>query len=377
MELALLVEVTTYGFLHAGMAPLRQEVLKRTWPYLPGSTLYGALQAGLIRLDGPQGVGPTALLAALTARQVRFTPLLPDGTPSDVAQLDGSSQITDADTYCRRASLVADFEEGRRGAPPFRYQTTPHAPLSRRYEQIQGSMLYAVESHSPEQRYRGWIFCTAALEPLLRRAMGLLPFVPLGGKGKYTAAEIRVVQRIDRPAFEAGLRATLGSADINVELLSPLVLQGADSDLLRKVRSVSRLRPPRFYRVWRTGLYPDATTGSSRAFGAPVTDGDLPLSWQRPGVYYVGQARDAVKALPEGSRFVFSPADAADVARRLHRGHGPRRLGRTGLGPALRAPARAGPCHRRDHRCLTSDWTPSPRVTTPAAAPTRPPSSNP
>ena len=80
MERALLVEVTTYGFLHAGMAPLRQEVLKRTWPYLPGSTLYGALQAGLIRLDGPAWPAPTALLADLAARRLRFTPVLPDRT---------------------------------------------------------------------------------------------------------------------------------------------------------------------------------------------------------------------------------------------------------------------------------------------------------
>ena len=69
-----------------------------------------------------------------------------------------------------QAQRLADFELGRKGKPPLRYQTTPHAPLNRRYEQIEGSLLYAVESHGRKQRYRGWIFCRGQLEPILRRA---------------------------------------------------------------------------------------------------------------------------------------------------------------------------------------------------------------
>lgn len=303
MERGLLVEVTTYGFLHAGMAPLRREVLKRSWPYLPGGTLYGALRAGLIRLDGPDGPGPSTLLAELAGGRLRFTPLLPDQ----------AGTIADARQYCAQMQLLADGERGLAGTRPARYQTTPHAPLSRRFEQIEGSLLYAVEGHAPEQRYRGWIFTSEAAEGALRRSLGLLPFLPLGGKGKYTAAEIRVVKVVERSMVEAGLAAQLRGGEFTVELASPAAIQGTHLGILQEALRMS-VRPPRVYRVWRTGTYPDQTNGGLAVYGLAAAAADVPLAWQAGEGYLYGQATEPVRALPEGCRFTFAPERAAAVA---------------------------------------------------------------
>lgn len=315
MERALLVEVTTYGFLHAGMAPLRREVLKRTWPYLPGGTLYGALRAGLIRLDGPDGPGPSTLLAELAGGRLRFTPLLPDMT----------GRITDAQRYSEQMQLLADVESGVEAARPARYQTTPHAPLSRRFEQVEGSLLYAVESHAPEQRYRGWIFTSAAGERALRRGLGLLPFLPLGGKGKYTAAEIQVVEVTERRELAAALAARLGGGEFTVELASPAAIEGADLGILKDALRMS-VRPPRVYRVWRTGLYPDQTdreNGGLHRYGVEAPGGtDVPLAWQAGDGYLYGQVTQPVRALPEGCRFTFDGAQAGTVAEAFVAGVG-------------------------------------------------------
>ena len=109
--------------------------------------------------------------------------------------------------------------------------------------------------------------------------------------------------------------------EITIELLSPLVIQGASSDLLRQALRLSP-KPPRYYRVWRTGLYPDETVGTQRTYGIPLTDGDLPLAWQESGVYYVGQAREAVRALPDGSRLTLASAQAREIAQAFTEGLG-------------------------------------------------------
>lgn len=327
MERALLVDVTTYGFLHAGVEPLRREVLKRTWPLLPGWTLFGALQAALIRLDGPGGAGPTALLDALVGGRLRFTPLVPDQ----------GGTVRDAYTYCRQAARLLAAESGQgQTAPQLRYQTTPHAPIARRHGQIQGSLLYAVECHGAEQRYRGWVFCDDEGENALRRGLALLPFLPFGGKGKFTAAEAMIAEdaTTGRTALEGALAAAIAAycpQEIVIRFVAPVVVQGVEPGLLGEARSLSP-RPPRRYRVWRTGVYPDAVSdGGRRTYGVQA-DATLELAWQEGQGYLVGQTSESVVALPEGSTFVFDGDKAPAVAAAFVRGLGRRDWASTGWG---------------------------------------------
>lgn len=308
MERALLVEVITYGFLHAGQGPLRREVLKRTWPWLPGATLYGALQAALIRLDGLKGARPMALSEALCTGALRFTPLLPDTL----------QRIESASTYCRQAERLTAAEAGllREQTPVLRYQTTPHAPLSRRQEQIEGSLLFAVESHQLQQRYRGWIFCEEALIAPLQQAIGMLPLLPLGGKGKFTSAEAQVVQTTTSAALQAELVAKLPASGeaMTVELLTPMIFQAAGWGQLAPPERV-QIKSPRRYRAWRTGVYPNATTGGRQEYGVQPDE-------SQP--FRVGQASAPAAGWPEGSRFGYtsSATQGAQIAAAFVAGAG-------------------------------------------------------
>lgn len=325
MERALLIEVKTYGFLHVGVEPLRREVLKRTWSLLAGNTLFGALQAALVRLDGPQGVGPQALISGLAGEpRLRFMPLLPDS----------DRQVDSAVSYCRQAERLAQAERGDIRVepgeqPPLRYQTTPHAPLNRRNEQIHGSMLYAVECHQPEQVYRGWIFCGADLKPHIERGIAMLPFLPLGGKGKFTCAEAHIEDECDTSIIREDMAASIRlnnsdlasdgqgrgtHSDIEIELATPLVFEGSDMGIVKEAVRWQP-KPPRRYRVWRTGVYPDSTSaGGTRVYGELAAGADLPLAWDPQGTYYVGQTSHAVPALPNGSRFAFAHEQATALA---------------------------------------------------------------
>ena len=319
-KIALPIEVKTYGFLHIGIEPLRREVLKRTWPYLSGGTLFGAIQAALIRLDGPAGKGPSALLDALCTEEhneqtLRFMPLLPDN----------SGTIVDGWSYCRQAQRLAELAHGNARAKiqDPGYQTTPHAPLNRRNAQIHGSMLYAVECHQPEQRYRGWIICNEMLTEHIRRGLAMLPLLPFGGKGKFTCAEATICEKepprltVWKQDFVSAAKKAQQADDIesdtlNVELLSPLVYQAAELGILQKA-TVWRPKSPRRYRVWRTGVYPNLTSdqGDGRRSYARTLEDEveaLPaIAWPGRGKsgFALGQTSEAVPALPDGSRFEF------------------------------------------------------------------------
>jgi hypothetical protein len=229
---------------------------------------------------------------------LRFTPLLPDTL----------QQIESASSYCRQAQRLTASEAGLlRGEPPvLRYQTTPHAPLSRRQEQIEGSLLFAVEGHQLQQRYRGWIFCeTALMQPLLQ-AIGMLPLLPLGGKGKFTSAEAHVVQTTMSKVLQADLVGNLPAAGqpMTIELLTPMIFQAAGWRQLTPPERV-QVKSPRRYRAWRTGLYPNATTGGRQEYGIQP-DATQP--------FRVGQASAPAAGWPEGSRFGYT-CDATRAAQ--------------------------------------------------------------
>lgn len=321
------VHVRSYGFFHSGRERLVLQVLKRTWDHIPGSTLYGAVAAALLRLDSPldnedlnkpsldvaQAQGDYfELLRAVQSHQIRFTPLLPAAT-----------RLTDGRVYCRQAMRLI-----RRGPieddPPqptsdvrlarHLLHTTPHAPLSRTTEQIHGDQLFALRTHRTQLDYYGFIFGRSEHKAWLMKALRFLPFLPVGGRGKFSLVESDIVDEQPLQDFEDNLAEWVARRQGWLHLLTPLVLPqtGIAAPLdFNNAQEVVMTNYQR-YRVWRTGLYFDG-----QADFVPIGTGD-----------YYGQAEDdarlqaggaesvAVRAVPEYSRFRLSSDQLSQNATR-------------------------------------------------------------
>lgn len=312
------IRLKSFGFLHSGREPLRVQVLKRAWPFLPGSTLYGALAAALIRLDGGDRADPSGgdggyhdLLRLVEAQAIRFTPLLP------VKEEEEEDRLTTAMSYCQRALELQQAAEGTRDERLF--FSTPHAPINRQTMQIHQDQLFALAVHQPWLEYRGFVFTTAAGGELLRRGLRMLPFLPLGGKGKFTAAEAEVSELASLASFESELRGSLEGNDVWVRLLTPMVLQGGDNWLLDSAEELQRATPLRRYRVWRTGVYYDPLLKEYSEYGLALSPQEQP-GRAHPG----GEVSAAVSAVPDGSRFRLNLTEplAAQLAQRFVRGAG-------------------------------------------------------
>jgi len=331
LDTVLTVRLRSYGFFHSGRERLRVRVVKRCWEFIPGSTLYGAIGAALIRLDGLDPAEPVPLqgnggyqrlLRAVAAGQIRFTPLLPDTG-------DGASAIRTAEDYCHRAfvlqsALYGDqLPAGLKQAVQSRLrelrglmQTTPHAPLNRYTLQVHESDLYATAVHRQRQNYTGFIFTGAPdLPDLLRPALRYLPLLPFGGKGKFACIEAEIEgQPGNLGAFQADLEkylAGLGSGgQIEARLLTPLALQGGDESLLIKAAVEMSFPRLRRYRVWRQGHY--YVPGKKQDEGKFIPVG-LDRQSGGPG----GTESTPVLGVPDRSRFLF-PADD-DTRRKLAR----------------------------------------------------------
>jgi hypothetical protein len=316
------VRLTSYGFFHSGRERLRVQVLKRTWEHIPGSTLYGAVAAALIRLDGvkdddrpieedpsfDKGLGGYhELLRAVREHRVRFTPLLP---------LAPGEGICSGEAYCVQvmrlhAALYGDGPEKPRRQEQALFHTTPHAPRSRGTEQIHGDQLFAVRTHRPLLKYSGFIFADAELEPLLQRALRLFPFIPVGGRGKFSLVEGRLVNSGPLNDFTNTLREWASGRNGWLRLLTPMMLGGGQATelLVGSGREVVMARPRR-YRVWRTGRYFDAVRDTfGRATGMEPGEGEDPAAPFLPG----GRESESAQAVPERSRFRLLEGD--DAAR--------------------------------------------------------------
>lgn len=328
LDTVLTVRLRSYGSFHSGRERLRVRVVKRCWEFIPGSTLYGAVGAALIRLDGLGPVelvplqgdgGYQRLLRAVADRQIRFTPLLPDlGTEEDPV-------ICTAEDYCHTAlmlqyALYGDPLPERLAPLPAQLrelralmQTTPHAPLNRRTLQIHESDLYATAVHRQQQDYTGFIFTGAPdLLDLLRPALRYLPLLPFGGKGKFTCVEAKVEGqpgnlgdfRNDLESYLAGLDS---NGQIEARLLTPLTLQSGDDSLLMKASEEMHFARLRRYRAWRTGHY--YAPGNAKA-----ENGFIPVGLDRESGGPGGTESTPVLGVPERSRFRF-PADDETCAR--------------------------------------------------------------
>lgn len=318
-DTAFVVHLRSYGFFHSGRERLQVQVLKRTWEHIPGSTVYGALATALIRLDGldegarPFESGPGgyhALLRAVKAGQIRFTPLLP------VADTVAKAEEWSGQRYCEQAArlhaaLYGDIAEKGGRHETALFHTTPHAPLSRTAEQIHGDQLFALRTHRPLLDYYGFVFADAGLESLLRRALSLLPFIPVGGKGKFSLVEGELLGGRLLKDFEGEMRQWADGRAGWVRLLTPMVLGDAGvPPLLSGNGREIVMSGLRRYRVWRTGRYYDAVQGAfGRAMGTEPGAGEDPNAPFLPG----GLESEAAQAVPERSRFRLLEGD--DAAR--------------------------------------------------------------
>jgi hypothetical protein len=290
MDTVYTIHIRSFGHLHPGRERLRVQVLKRAWPHIPGSTLYGALAAALIRLDGVHPMNPLEgdggfahLLQFVVNQQIRFAPCLASPAP-----------ILSAAAYCRTALLP------RAEQPPL-FQTSPHAPTARRSERIYEDQLFAYSNHRPVVDYYGFVFAPAAAEPLLRRALRLLPMIPVGGKGKYSLVQGKIFQQAPRDQFEAAFENELRHTSTPwVELLTPLLLQSGQDGWLLTQATESIIQRLRRYQIWQSGwVYdwrPEAELRHVGDTGYPGERDDL-------AVYPGGQESQALQGIPEGSRF--------------------------------------------------------------------------
>lgn len=323
LDTVLTVHLRSYGFFHSGRERLRVRVVKRCWEFIPGSTLYGAVGAALIRLDGHhldesvplQGNGRyQQLLRAVAECRIRFTPLLPDlGT-------EEKPDICTAEDYCRTALRLQAALYGDplpKSLPPLPaqlrqlralMQTTPHAPLNRQTLHVHESDLYATAVHQQQQNYTGFIFLGGAdLLDLLRPALRYLPLLPFGGKGKFACVEAEIEGKPGNlGAFQAALEkylAKLASAgQIEARLLTPLALQGGDESVLIKTAKEMSFPRLRRYRAWRQGYY--YAPGNPKA-----ENGFIPVGLDRESGGPGGTESTPVLGVPEGSRFRFSADD--------------------------------------------------------------------
>jgi hypothetical protein len=311
-DTAFVVHLRSYGFFHSGRERLRVQVLKRVWEHIPGSTLYGAVAAALIRLDGIDedaepfeagNGGYHELMSAVKEQKIRFTPLLP---------VADDHALTSAGVYCVQAlrlhaALYAGEAPNTVKAPGGHEQklihTGPHAPISRPTERIHGDQLFVLRTHRPMLDYYGFVFADQGLRPLLERAFRLFPLMPVGGRGKFSLVEASVIDAQSLDDFHGDLRAWNDGCKRNgwVRLLTPLVLRdGHPDELLRGTGREIVMNGLRRYRVWRTGRYYDAYSDDGFADPRGIEMGEQEDEEAfLPG----GRESDAVLAVPELSRF--------------------------------------------------------------------------
>ena len=160
-----------------------------------------------------------------------------------------------------------------------------------------------LRTHRPRLDYYGFVFATAKEENLLSRAFPLFPFIPVGGRGKFSLVEAKIVGQQPLAQFRRTLE-DWAAGRTWARLLTPQVLQGGELEPPGNGREWVT-RGLRRYRVWRTGWYYDA---QKEEFGEPWGVGRAP---EQDATAFLagGQESDSVLALPERSRFTIKPDD--------------------------------------------------------------------
>lgn len=246
-----IIHLRSYGFLHPGRERWKTRVIKGSWDVIPGSTLYGALAAALIKLDCSD---PTAEVCGGACGYHRLLEQikrpLTDGVRLRFSPLiSADEEIRTAGAYCLAGGKVLKQRS---------FLTTPHAPIDRNQMSIHGDLLYGVRSHPPFRDYYGFIAVASEQGDLtgeIRRALRLLPFLPFGGRGKFAQVEGELVDSMAREQFLVDLAPETPRA-VEAVFLTPMILRDGGSSPLLAQAEVVALGRLRRYRVWRQGWYP-------------------------------------------------------------------------------------------------------------------------
>ncbi len=309
------VRLKSFGPLHLGAERWRR-VTKESWPFIPGSTLYGAVAHTLMKMTCRKGVrsittgdcrecldskearcGYALLHEEMGKAQdssLRFSPL--------VTSVHESGTPYTASAYARDAAAL------QRGAGGI----LPRAPLDRGRLAIYGDRLHGLEVHPPGRVYRGFVTLHPDLLPLFRKALRWLSLFPFGGgRGKFSQVEAQVEHVFDSagPFMDVSLPRRL-------KLLSPAILRGPDDLRSPNIEGVSAFRLRR-YRFWRTGWYPEG--GGQVLYG--TADGPRKSRHMTPPRL----------GLPEETR-LHRGEDAADAQRWFLQGFGDPDFTRYGWG---------------------------------------------
>jgi len=267
------IHLTSYGFLHPGRERFKR-VTKEAWPLIPGSTLYGAVAAALIRLDchleqasleacahcqanGRTDCGYMALLSEVKAKRLRFSPLV-------VSAFMPKQEFYTAADYSREAAQAAA-----------RLGICPRAPLGRETATIYKERLHGLVAHQPLQHYRGFVRTTAGFLQRLKRAFRSIPFFPFGGgRGKFTQVEAQIVYKFTNESDFCPPQAVT-----RLSLLTPAILPPG-SRSLGNIGGSSKYDLENFrlrrYTFWRTGLYwEEGDKTQFKDYGGPTIQAHL------------------------------------------------------------------------------------------------------
>ncbi len=244
------IRLTSYAPLHLGQERWKR-VIKSSWPFIPGATLYGAVAQILIRFTCTQKEATPVQcrkclkqddtpcnyhkLLKLVAQRSNGRPLI---RFSPLVSSSGDGEGYDARRYSQEAGIIQSV-----------LAVQPRAPLNRQRLAIHEERLHGVLAHPPFQQYRGFVCAPEQFFPILQKALPLLPLFPFGGgRGKFSQVEA-MVEKITTP--DTFLNNVAGKS---LKLLTPALFHHHYKLANVGLTALDNYRLRR-YRFWRTGIY--------------------------------------------------------------------------------------------------------------------------
>jgi hypothetical protein len=251
------IRLLSFGFLHPGRERFKR-VTKECWRIIPGSTLYGAVAAALIRTDCKKGQASFENCLNCVDQKNPFkcgyAELLIRGKEKDnmwrfsplvcLKDSQREKQAYDLLQYC----IDAD------GSRP-QMAVVPRAPRSRTTGSISGSRLHGIVAHMPFQEYWGYVLAPQPfIQDKLNKALFALQLFPFaGGRGKFTQVSAELIHVTDVENFARRIDSLNNPI---LKLLTPAIVDSTPLDRIAGIDDflISGFRP-RLYSSWRTGFY--------------------------------------------------------------------------------------------------------------------------
>ncbi len=289
------VKLTSYGELHPGRE--RSEQLdKRCWNLIQGSTLYGAISKFFIDFcpvegstfsycnpdkaeqPGCKNCPYRQMLTYIKDSKFKISPLIP--VMKQVNEIN-------AEVYC------SAWHEWKK---EMSFYKTTHSPINRESSTAHEGRIYNIERHPSVLEYIGFILVPSDdsnLTEELKKAISSLSFNPFGGKGKFAFVDGMTFDPVETSEFLKGLTPLKP-----MEIITPVVHGGTDNCSYNEVsNNIDKYTLGSSYgtdltlmRIWRKGLYPEEKDGEIK-FDEPEE---------------VGSESRPLSCIPEGGIFEFN-----------------------------------------------------------------------